>query len=306
MAPPSRVLFQLPNVGSWFENIAITSTGTILATRVDVPEVWSVDPATGEGKSLFTFPAPLTSLTGIAELKPNLFAVGAGQYDLAKGTIPGTWGVWTVDLSDPSKPPAQVATIPPVGLLNGMATWDTTHVLVVDSTYGKIYSVDVAAGSFTTVADDDLLAPGEGAFMPLGVNGIKVHTSDGHVYVTNSARMFFGRLPVDKDAKATGPLQVLVKGILTDDFCFAPDGAAAYVTTHGGNTVVKVDITAGTETEAATVAGNKETLELAGGTSCAFGRGDKDAGVLYVTCAGALSMPVNGQVEPAKVAAVEL
>ncbi|RFU34148.1 hypothetical protein B7463_g2232, partial [Scytalidium lignicola] len=302
-----KVVFQLPNVGSWFENLAITSTGTLLATRVDVPEIWSIDPTTGEGKKLISFPSPTTSVTGIDELRPNFFAIGAGQYDLTKGTIPGTWGVWTYDLSEPSKAPVKVTDVPPIGLLNGLATWDETHVFVVDSTFGKIFSVDVIQGTFDTVSDDELLAPGEGAFIPLGVNGIKVHPSDRHVYITNSARMFFGRLLVSADGKAAGPVEVLARGFLTDDFAFGPNGEDVYITTHGSNTIVKVHIKDGGLNQAAVeVAGDKGTLELAGGTACAFGKGKDDTQVLYVVCAGALSMPVDGKVEPAKVVAVNL
>jgi hypothetical protein len=82
---PSRVVFQLPNVGSWFENIAVAADGTILASRVDAPEVWKVDPTTGQGEKWVGFSAPITSATGIAELKDGLFAIGVGIYDLAKG-----------------------------------------------------------------------------------------------------------------------------------------------------------------------------------------------------------------------------
>jgi hypothetical protein len=87
---PTRVVFQLPNIGSWFENIAVTADGTILASRVDAPEVWAIDPATGKGEPWVTFPAPLSSATGIAELKDGLFALGAGRYDTAKNApVPG-------------------------------------------------------------------------------------------------------------------------------------------------------------------------------------------------------------------------
>src|ERR1700753_1191028 len=95
-----RPVFQLPNKYSWFENAAVRPDGTILLTRVDVPEVWLIDPVAKSGQSLLKFPSPITSITGVTELTPDLFAIGAGQYDLQKGTVHGSWEVWTADLSE--------------------------------------------------------------------------------------------------------------------------------------------------------------------------------------------------------------
>ncbi len=121
----TRVVFQLPDVGSWFENIAVRASGTLLVTRVDVPEVWEVDPATGSGSLLATFPAPVGSITGITELTPDVFVVGAGQYNLGSGTVAGSYGVYLLDLSGGSPPsPKLVVQMPEVGLLNGLTTWD--------------------------------------------------------------------------------------------------------------------------------------------------------------------------------------
>jgi hypothetical protein len=87
---PPRVVFQLPNIGSWFENIAVTSGGTILATRVDAPEIWAINPATGKGEKWAEFSAPITSVCGIAELKDGLFVIGVGQWDMTKNAaVPG-------------------------------------------------------------------------------------------------------------------------------------------------------------------------------------------------------------------------
>src|SRR5438105_4501375 len=58
----SRVVYQLPNKGSWFENLAVRSDGTILATRLDVPEVWIIDVDAQTGSAMVKLPAPATSV----------------------------------------------------------------------------------------------------------------------------------------------------------------------------------------------------------------------------------------------------
>jgi len=297
---PTRVVFQFPNVGSWLENIAIRPSGNILITRLDVPELWEVDPKTGSGFSIATFPAPLTSLSGVTEVTPDVFAVGTGVYKLGEGTVPGTYEVHLLDLNESSPKPKLVTKINECGLLNGMTTWDANNVLCADSEYGSLYKVDVATGTYTKVLDDDLLKSPEGSPMQIGINGIKI--KDGYLYYTNSMRQTFFRAPIGDGAVVSGHIEPVVSGIVLDDFALAEDGTA-YLTTHFGNSVVKI---APGSKEVAVVAGNIGTLEMPGTTACALGRGKDDKQTLYVVTAGGLSSPVNGQTEPAKVVAVDL
>jgi hypothetical protein len=285
--------------------MAVRSDGTLLVTRVDVPEVWSIDVSTGAGSVLIKVPAPITSVTGITELSPDVFAIGVGQYDLIKGTIPGTFEVWTFSLVDGTAAGQSslrhVCKIPDAGLLNGMVTWDSTSVLTVDSSHGVIYKVDINAGTSNVILSDELAKPPADAPLPIGINGIKIR--DGYVYFTNSARLSFYRVPVNKDtAIPSGPVELVASGFANDDFTFDTEGSA-YICTHVQNTVIKL---APGSTEMVTVAGKSDSLDIAGGTSCAFGRRADDTRTLYVTVAGALSMPVNGETEPAKVVAIDL
>lgn len=303
----TRVIFQLPNVGSWFENIAVRSTGTILATRVDVPELWEINPATGTGTAIATFPPPISTVTGITELTPEVFALGVGQYNLGTGTVPGSYSIWTLDLSSSSADgtyhPKLVTQIPEAGLINGLTTGDAGKgiVLAADSEFFALYKIDIPSGSYTkTLADETMTVP-PGAPIQLGINGVKIR--NGYLYFTNSMRETFYRVPVGEDFKATGAVEAVATGFPQDDFVFGADGTA-YVATHGANTVVKV--AAGSK-EGIAIAGNFESLEVAGCTACAFGRRKEDGKVLYVATAGALSMPVKGELtEPAKVVAVDL
>ncbi len=300
----TRVIFQLPNKGTWFENIAVRPNGVLLATRVDVPEVWAIDPASGAGTTLHSLPAPINSITGITELSPDVYAIGAGRYDLAKGAVEGSWEIWTFSLAsqdgDAASTPRKVVSVPRAGLVNGLTTLDANTILAADSTHGSVYKIDLVSNTCTLALSDELMDPGPEPFIPIGINGIKIR--DGYLYFTNSARALFCRLPIDASAKTAGQVEVLAKGVVPDDLAFDTDGSAL-IMAHPQNIVVRV---LPGSSEVITVAGKADSLEVAGGTACAFGRKDGEHRVLYAVTAGGLSSPVNGETEPAKVVAIDL
>jgi hypothetical protein len=303
----THVVFQLPNVGSWFENIAVRSTGTVLATRLDAPELWEINPATGTGTVIATFPPPVASVSGITELAPDVFALGAGQYNLNTGPVQGSFSIWTLDLSsssaDGTYSPKLVTQIPEAALINGLTTGDAAKgiVLGADSALFAVYKIHIPSGTYTKVLEDETMTTPPGAPLQIGINGAKMR--NGHLYFTNTMRETFYRVPVGEDFKATGAVEEVATGFPQDDFVFGANGTA-YITTHGANTVVEVAL--GSK-EGVAIAGNFESLEVAGCTACALGRGQEDGKVLYVSTGGALAMPVKGtQVEPAKVVAVRL
>ncbi|KAK1749930.1 hypothetical protein QBC47DRAFT_395238 [Echria macrotheca] len=313
----TKVVFQLPNIGTFFENIAVSADGSLLTTRVDAPEVWRIDPKTGEGSLLLTLPAPLRSATGIAELAPSVFALGAGIYDMTPeggGPVPGSMEFWTFEFITPGDPVQaqstlrRVCAVPEAVLLNGLCKWDDTTAIGVDSGRGTVYKVDIVSGTCETILQDDLTAPSADFPVPIGINGIKRFR--GHLYFTNSSRMSLYRVPVDqRTARPTGPVELVASGFACDDFAVSEDGISAYVATHATHMVVRValDPAVAMTEGAVTVAGSPDSLDLGGSTSCAFGRGETDRRTLYVTTSGALSFPVGGtMVEPAKVAAVEV
>jgi hypothetical protein len=272
---------------------------------VDAPEVWLVDPVAKTGSALITLPGPYTAVTGITELTPDFFALGTGQYDLAKGSIHGTYAIWTFSLAEGTAAAQSslklVSKIPEAGLINGLTTWDTKSILAVDSTFGGVYKVDISAGTVTTILSDDLTKPPPDAYVPIGINGIKIR--NGYIYFTNSAKQSFYRVPVDEDsATPSGPIEVVASGFANDDFAFDADGTA-YIVTHPQNTLIKI---AEGSSDVVTIAGKPDSIELGGGTACAFGRKADDAKTLYVVTSGALAVPVNGQREPAKIVAIDI
>ncbi|KAI8717537.1 SGL domain-containing protein [Fusarium sp. LHS14.1] len=303
----TKTLFQLSSQPTWFENISIRPNGTILATRLDVPEVWAIDPVTSSGSSLFRIPlpkdVPSQALTGICALRPDVFAIGAGIYDMTggAGAKAGSFSMWLADLTGQEPKVTKVTDIPEIAMINGMATWDENTVLVTDCLKGKVYKLDVTSGTYNIALEDETMEIPAGAPFQVGINGLKVHrTSDQiHVYYTTTTRYSVYRMPVTQELKHAGPVETLTSGVVPDDLVVARDGTV-HVCTNVTNTVARIPPGGG---DVVTVAGEAKAMTLAGATSCVFGEGEK---VLYVATAGGNATPVDGKTEPAKIVEVRL
>ncbi|SPO04008.1 uncharacterized protein DNG_06691 [Cephalotrichum gorgonifer] len=283
--------FQLEDVGTWFENLAVRASGSVLATRMDAPEVWEIDPSTGTGSALVTVPGHL-STTGITELTADVFVFSAANFSFADppGLEPGSLAVWKVDLSGEAEDPEPelVARFPDARFLNGMATWDVKRVLVGD-TAGVVYLLDVETGEFETALDGPEVA---------GVNGLRAR--DGEVYAMSTTERILYRIPVDADARISGEVEALYQGLGIDDFDVGADGAV-YAASPSGNVVVKIQ-----GGEATTLAGGEGSLEVISPTSVRIGRGAGE-GSIYVSTTGngAFGGPEDVK-EPASIVAIRL
>jgi hypothetical protein len=175
----TKTLFQLTTQPTWFENIAIKSNGTIVTTRLDVPEVWAVDPETSSGFQVLRVPLPdeipNQALTGICSPKPDVFAIGAGSFDMLGGAKPkpGSWSIWLADLTTEQPKVIKVADIPAIGMINGIAAWDDSTVLVTDCLNGKVYTLDVETGLYNVALEDETMTIPADAPFQVGINGIK-------------------------------------------------------------------------------------------------------------------------------------
>ncbi|KAF7560112.1 hypothetical protein G7046_g4019 [Stylonectria norvegica] len=304
MSSSTKTIFQLSSQPSWFENIAIRPNGTLLATRVDTPELWAIDPSTSTGKSLLRLPdsaAPVNGLSGICEVSPDVFAIGSLVFDIATGPKGGNSAIWLADLTGAEPKLTKIADTPEIAMVNGIATWDSKTILVTDCFNGKIYKLDVSSGAHSIAFEDETITCPPNAPLPFAINGLKVHrtSTQAYVYYTTTTRGAVYRLPVTADLQASGPVETLAEGIVPDDLAVARDGTI-YVCTNVTNTIVKVPAGGGA---AVKIAGNETSLELAGATACVFG---KDESVLYVSTAGGNATPVDGKTEPAKVVEVSL
>ncbi|PNP37751.1 hypothetical protein TGAMA5MH_10352 [Trichoderma gamsii] len=70
----TKTLFQLDSQPTWFENISIRSNGTILATCLDVPELWAIDPCTSTGKLVLSLPASPATANALTGIWPHTWA----------------------------------------------------------------------------------------------------------------------------------------------------------------------------------------------------------------------------------------
>ncbi|KAJ5151476.1 uncharacterized protein N7482_010728 [Penicillium canariense] len=299
-----ETIYQFPDNGSWIDNVALRSDGSVLLTRLDTPEVWSVD-TSGNATLIYSFPNA-TSCFGISEIDDDVFAVVVGNFSTKTyQPTPGSFSVQKIDFNNAdgsgdtervaeSAAVSQIAALPEAQALNGMAafTKGSNMVLIADSPKGAVWSVNTETGEYAVALNDTTMQPAEGQALPLGVNGIRL--VDGYIYYSSTTRMEFGRVKVNEDATAAGDYQIIASGFLPDNLDVASDGTA-YIATDPQNSVVRITPYG----QISLVAGGQLSTQIAGPTSCAL-TGDGKA--LYVGTSGGQVAPVLGTfMEPAKV-----
>lgn len=272
-------LFSLPVNASWLENLAYRpSTDTILATRLDVAQLWSISATTGAG-SILANVTDIAALVGITQThsSPDEFYV-AGLNFTAAGVQPNSSTLWKLAfLSDGGYTFDRAFGVPGMTLINGLTTWNETTILATDSYQGNIWEIDLITNSSAILLADTTMARIDNN----GVNGVKVFRSseDALVYYTSTDQSLLARIPVDPvTARAQGPVDVIASDIgAVDDFALLPDGSAL-IATGSNNTVVHVGLGGSVRI----VAGAAKSQEVASGTACQVGRD----GVLYITTGG--------------------
>lgn len=303
-----QTVYEFPD-STYVENIAVRSNGQLLVNLLTAPELWLVDPATpGEAILVHEF-AGTTALCGIAEYEPDVFAVIAGNVSLATGDgIVGSWSIYSIDLAGANitsnssviaTPPtvSKIADVPAAELLNGMAVLssDEKQLLIAgDVKTGTIYSVDIETGDYAVAINNTYTATAvEYGLGTSGTDGVQI--LDDVLYFTNIAQGYLYRVALNvTDGTPAGEFETVAE-IMTsndqwDDFTFDKDGNV-YMTAGGANTIEKINVQTG---KVELVAGNLNSTLIAEPSSAKFGRRANDANVLYVTTAGGLLAPVNG------------
>lgn len=304
---PHRTIAQFP-VGLALENIAIRPNGNLLVTSLtpnaSLYEISNPSSPSPVIALLHTNPN-VTSLLGITEISPDIYAFVAGSFTSAGG-MRGSYSVWTADLSCRRLKISLVTAIPEAELLNGVtAAVDRGVVLIADSPSGTLFRVDLREKTYSVAAALPEMSSGQpGNPFAMGING--VHVRKGYLYGTNDFRTLFyrveisdsGFLPAGVKAELVANVTSLTKNV--DDFIFGPgEGDTAFVATNSDNLLLAVGVDGGSEV----VLGSAGDGAVAGGSAMKFGRGKSDRGVLYVTTGGAR---IDGTVTGGKVEGVEV
>jgi len=284
-------VFQFPNTSfTVVENLAVRSNGVILMNTITGANTWVIDPlaANPVAQLLYSFPGA-GSLTGIAEVFPDVFAIASGNFTLATRTgIVGTFSVWRLDIRLPGAPiVTKVTDIPAASTLNSVCFLSPGKVLIADSTLGAVWRVDTVTGAYQIVIDDPMLKPTP--TFALGINGLEVHKNK--LYFTNSAQGIFGVVRINNQGLPQGPLTALASPFVPDppfpgypvfiydDFAIDRDGKS-WITNHP-NAVSSYNPVNGNQR---IIASGPEIIQP---TSAAFGRSSQEERCnLYVVTAG--------------------
>jgi len=309
-----RSVHQFPNE-TWVENLYIRSDGNILATVLSSSDLYLINPSEGSGENavlLNSFPGS-TGLAGITEIKPNVYAVIAGNWsDVIFATTPGSYSVWEVDLTcyknkgkDNGVEVRKIADIPQAGFLNGMIPLGAKkeEVLISDAYLGVIWKLDTKTGKYEVILDEPEMKDAPNPVAVLGVNGIKLRQD--FLYFTCSTQEIFARVAINADGtkKLGRKVEILATGIFGDDFAFDRHGNA-WIAADPVNTLYrvtpdgKITIVLGSPTGGRGV--------VAGITAARFGVTQKDRDILYLTSNGGIPSLINeGAIVGGKIMAVD-
>ena len=230
---PLTLLHSFPS-NQHLENLAARWNGHLLLSLVSEPFLYDVDPTSPSPRLLHEF-AGYTSIGGIAEIAPDVFAVIAGNTSSTSlGGMLGSWSVWSVDMNTPEPTIKLITWIPGGETLNGMTTsngWYSDLVLISDCTLGALWRVNVLTGDYSVAIRNP--AFNNTSTSPRGING--VHVKRRSLYFTNSATGSYGRIPITANGSVAGPAEILATSPGEyDDFAFGSDGNV-WIATHPGS-----------------------------------------------------------------------
>jgi hypothetical protein len=309
-----RSVHQFPNE-TWVENLYIRSNGDIIATVLSSSDLYLIDPfkdSKDNAVLLNSFPG-FMGLAGITEIKPNVYAVIAGNWsDIIFATTPGSYSVWEVDLTcyknkgnDNGVEVRKIADMPQAGFLNGMIPLGTEKevVLISDAYLGVIWKLDTKTGKYEVILDEPEMKDAPNPVTVLGVNGIKLR--QGFLYFTCSTQEIFARVAINADGtKNVGTkVEILATGIFGDDFALDRDGNA-WIAADPVNTLYRVTVDGKVANVLGSPTGGRGVV--AGITAAQFGVTQKDRDILYLTSNGGIPSLINeGAIVGGKIISVD-
>ncbi|MFF1815292.1 SMP-30/gluconolactonase/LRE family protein [Streptomyces sp. NPDC058251] len=193
------------------ENITVEPDGSADLTFSRARQIAHVD-KDGKVTILATLPEASTgtaTVSGIVRTHDGTLYVNYNA-----GTASGVYRL------RPGGTPEQIAALPEVGSLNGLALDDRTGTLyATDSKIGGVWRITPKSGAVELWASGTEFQPGTGGY---GSNGIKVH--NGAVWVGNTGKGTLTRIPVRTDGGA-GAYETAATGLSgMDDFAFTGEG----------------------------------------------------------------------------------
>jgi hypothetical protein len=268
------------------ENLVARSNGHLVLTVSNQPNIYELDP-NAKGKLsptlLYSFPG-VSSLTGIAEYAPDMFAVVAGNWSsVTFQAVPGSFSIWSVDMNTAPPTVKMITAIPEAAALNGATILGgkPNIVLIADSALGAVWRLNVATGTYSMAMRYPSFTNATTAFpRPIGINGLCVFGN--MLYFLNSAQGSYGRVPINADGSSAGEVQILarVKSGAYDDFDMDWEGTA-WIATHA-NALNEVTIEGKQRNTTA-----DPDFEMLQPTGAIFGRGSKqEEKTLYLTTGG--------------------
>ncbi|KAK4222424.1 hypothetical protein QBC38DRAFT_489867 [Podospora fimiseda] len=286
-SPKIRTIYTFPN-NTFLESLAVRSNSNLLITSMSVPHLYSLNPTTPNPTPsiIHTFPN-ITGIAGITETTPDVFALVTANWDLANTrAYPGTLAVWTVDLSKKQQPIIRLVTyIPNSTIINGLTSHPSNPRIILgadSSSLGAVWRIDLVTGNYEIAFSSPLFTPtGTAPGTNLGINGLRA--SGNHLYFTNSAQGFFGRVKIDKKGNKIGEIEIISEspeGVIYDDIAIDKEKKRAWVASHP-DYVVEIDLSDGKQRVV------KDETRLLNPTSATFGRGGKkEKEKVYVTVGG--------------------
>lgn len=280
---PRQAVTQVAQLGGWIECLAVRSNGALFANRLDVPELWTIDPVSKASSRILSFPNAL-GLTGIAETSPDIFAVVAGNFSTIDFSIGnGSWSVWKVDLSGETPKQTLLKAIPEAGFLLGATRFDNDTAFVADAGNGALYRISISTGDYSIVLQDPSMQAPAGSFISEGIHGVRYSPPLGTVFFTNTFGSTFNRFSVDRaTGNATSSVTTVTTSVETPMDLAIVEGTAFIMSLNGGG-IFKV-----------TPDGKSaKIVNVMSGSTVAIGRGESDTNLYYATSNGSVMAVSN-------------
>ncbi|TVY34009.1 hypothetical protein LSUB1_G007148 [Lachnellula subtilissima] len=311
-------------IGTFLENIAARSDGTLLISSMISGEIFLLRPQRPKTPqstllTLHTFnPSPnlqpsseetAYGSNNVAEAlvedpnTPDIFYTFSGFHGKA-----GTWSIYRLDLRafNPSCHPTisvqKLANVPHALWLNGGTMFPPGILLMAESRLGQVVAYNLHTNTVSIWLEHPLLGKVTTPPEWPAINGIQHFR--GAVFATSSDRGIVLRMDADPltGAYILDSITTVAENLTGDDLAFDEQGNA-YIATNPAQSVMKVSGLGIAEEagEKATIIGGEGIQETAGPTAVAFGRGEGDRAYIYVTTTGGIVRAVGEGVGFARV-----